>query len=1264
MKKISFFVLFISVFVPFLAKAAAPTNGLVGHWRLDSGSGSSVLDSSGSSNNGNLLNSASWNQGKLNGGVNLDGTDDYLDMGDLPVYESSNFTISVWVKRNGAQADWVRIFNKGNAGGAPWGSYKLEFNNTSDTILNLHLGFTDGSAALVQSKTPLADGVWTNYTATYDGNTLKLYVNGSQEGNLNVAGKSLLYDAVPLTFGGYNGFGYFKGSMDEIRYYNRALSTQEVADLYISENTVSPSIEVYPGPSRDQYKSSLYTVEINDGVNWVPAYVYGYADKSVGHWHIGQNPSVNFLTFGTSGQVNVRISKIGGSITSAQVSPKSKNIPTQISNGQAIVTLNQNNKTWITINGDDANPLFIFADAPKPQVPAGATYFGPGVHTLAPNTNNHYYPNNNEVIYLDGGAWVKGNIDSRGKTGIQIMGPGVLSGEIWDPAVIQKIGWDSGFRDYFMIIASDYGLVGDTTIKGITIIDSPVYNIYNAKSVYSTKVLSPWYFQTDAYNAVDVDNVFAFNGDTTFNAYMGYWNPLTSRYDINTKVTNSFGGTANNAVILGGFYGNTPNVSFSTLVDNLDIKTYNDNSFVQYGSPHEPSVFQVWVDNNDSTYGYKNQTYQNIRIEGNVNAPLMQLMNRVYPASWGGNTYSAKGNSYNIKFKNISLEGQQLDGNIGKKSEIKGLDANNGFHDILLENVSIGGTVINQSNISNYIEVNPYVWGLSFSPVPTVTILANPTNINSGAGSTITWFSNNSTSCTASGAWSGAKSTSGTQVVNPVSSSTYILTCGDGVKTASSSVQINVINSQNSAIGFWQLDEGSGTNTYDSSGNTYTGALINGPVWAVGKKGGALSFDGVDDQVKISSATSLSGLSDMTLSAWINPRSFGGNGTGQGRILGKSDNASTARFALMLGTDGTSIQFNSGFDSVGGSWKTPTGSVPLNSWSHIALVYTHDLASTPTIYINGVAQAVSLIGAPSGNAVPDDSSFYIGSRGINNARVFDGLIDQVRIYNRKLASSEVTTIYNSENSGSSDITPPNISITSPLVGSTVSGNSVPLSANVTDNVGVVGVRFILGTTTNWSEDTTSPYGMIWNSTTVNNGSYTLTVTARDLSGNFSTSTVLFNVNNSAKEKFAIGNKVKTTARVNVRFTANGKSIGTQKANAQGTVTSGPTTAGGIKWWKVNFNSGTDGWVAENYLALVSIATAPIQSSLSVGSTGEEVATLQSLLKKLGYYTNGITGYFGQLTQGAVKEFQTANSIEAVGIVGPKTRAALDSLNQN
>ena len=481
-----------------------------------------------------------------------------------------------------------------------------------------------------------------------------------------------------------------------------ALALSAVA--FFAAAVCAASVEIYPGPGIDTYKSNLYTVEVFNGSNWIPAYVYAFARLAVCHWHPGTNPSVNFLTFGTTGQVPVRVTKTGGSITSIDVSPHSKNIPVQLIGGQAVLTLNQWNKVWITINGDDANPLFIFADPPKPAVPPGAKYVGPGILTITQNSG-HYQPTSGEIIYLDGGAFVRGTIDVTGTRNVQIMGPGVLSGDQWKSEDILPFPYD--LQVQFSMIKGDF--TGNAaTVSGITILDGPGNGIWGAaNSVSNVKMLSPWFYGTDAFPAVShIDNTFCFAGDEVFMpAYAGFQGD-------NMTITSCFAGTSNNTVFAGGWWGFESIRGYSALVDDVDIKTYNNDDWVP-SSPLLASAFQIWLDNNNPSYGYANQTYQNIRIEGSVPGPLLSLKNTVYPFG-GPNVFDPPlGNAYNIVFKNIALEGTQK-----YRSQILGWDANNGFHNIVLDNFRFNGVAVNQTNLGQYFDINSYVSGLTFTPTP------------------------------------------------------------------------------------------------------------------------------------------------------------------------------------------------------------------------------------------------------------------------------------------------------------------------------------------------------------------------------------------------------------------------------------------------------------------------------------------------------------------------------------------------------------------
>jgi hypothetical protein len=105
-----------------------------------------------------------------------------------------------------------------------------------------------------------------------------------------------------------------------------------------------------------------------------------------------------------------------------------------------------------------------------------------------------------------------------------------------------------------------------------------------------------------------------------------------------------------------------------------------------------------------------------------------------------------------------------------------------------------------------------------------------------------------------------------------------------------------------------------------------------------------------------------------------------------------------------------------------------------------------------------------------------------------------------------------------------DTTAPTVSVTSPSAGATVSGSSVALSANASDaGSGVAGVQFKVDGTNVGAEDTTSPYSVTWNSTSVSDGGHTVTAVARDVAGNTTTSSsVSVTVNNAAPGSITMG----------------------------------------------------------------------------------------------------------------------------------------------
>jgi prepilin-type N-terminal cleavage/methylation domain-containing protein len=200
-----------------------------------------------------------------------------------------------------------------------------------------------------------------------------------------------------------------------------------------------------------------------------------------------------------------------------------------------------------------------------------------------------------------------------------------------------------------------------------------------------------------------------------------------------------------------------------------------------------------------------------------------------------------------------------------------------------------------------------------------------------------------------------------------------------------------------SLVGYWPFDEGTGTIAKDYSGNGNNGTLINGPTWTTGKIGGALSFDGVDDQLYKQDPNGLfANNAPQSIVAWVNHT----RGNVVESILGLTNPSLGS--AIQLGTKGNNVF--SVWKWGGGVLISDPNPLSLNAWTHWA--YTYD-GATHRLYRNGIL--VSSSTAAPQSAAP--SLLIVSGYNINSAEKFLGSIDEVRLYNRALSDAEIKALY-------------------------------------------------------------------------------------------------------------------------------------------------------------------------------------------------------------------------------------------------------------
>jgi hypothetical protein len=217
----------------------------VAAYSFNEGSGTTVADASGNGNNGTLSGTAWSAAGKYGNALSFSGTSARVTIADAPSLRLTNaMTLEAWVKPSTVTAAWRDVIYKGND------NYYLE-GTTGNSGRPAVGGTFNGADANLYGTAALSVNIWTHLAGSYDGTTLRLYVNGVQVSTVNQAGL-LQTSNNPLQIGGDSIFGQtFQGLIDEVRVYNRVLTASEIqTDMNTpvggGVNSVSPAAQNPP----------------------------------------------------------------------------------------------------------------------------------------------------------------------------------------------------------------------------------------------------------------------------------------------------------------------------------------------------------------------------------------------------------------------------------------------------------------------------------------------------------------------------------------------------------------------------------------------------------------------------------------------------------------------------------------------------------------------------------------------------------------------------------------------------------------------------------------------------------------------------------------------------------------------------------------------------------------------------------------------------------------------------------------------------------
>jgi uncharacterized repeat protein (TIGR03803 family) len=206
-------------------------------------------------------------------------------------------------------------------------------------------------------------------------------------------------------------------------------------------------------------------------------------------------------------------------------------------------------------------------------------------------------------------------------------------------------------------------------------------------------------------------------------------------------------------------------------------------------------------------------------------------------------------------------------------------------------------------------------------------------------------------------------------------------------------------------VSWWRAE----SNALDSVGMN-NGALVNNATYAPGEVGTAFSFGGTNDYVSVPSAPALNPTNAITIEAWVYANGTPAVASG---IAGNWDDLTGNNRTYLFWLYGGRLGFYISHDGTGYTSVADSTPLPTNSWVHVAATYD---GTNMVIYRNGVQVGLTVY---PGIIATNSRPFFIGRTdgGGVSSEYWNGLIDELSLYNRALSSNEIAAIYSAGSAG-------------------------------------------------------------------------------------------------------------------------------------------------------------------------------------------------------------------------------------------------------
>jgi hypothetical protein len=1107
-------------------------NNLVAAFGFNENTGTIANDNSGNNNTATLANGPTWSaSGKYGAAILFDGTNDLVNINDANSLDLTNgMTIEAWINPNNLTG-YKTVICKEN--GSTNLSYALSANNSTSGTSNqrpdtrIRIGTTTSTAT---GTTKLVLNTWTHIASTYDGAVLRFYVNGTQVSTANVTG-NMVTTTNMLRIGGSTALGtqYFAGLIDEVRIYNKALTQAQIqADMNtpVAPDVTNPVVNI-TAPATGNVSGTLnITANASDNIA-VVGVQFKLNGANLGTEDIAAPYSV---PWNTSTVLNGPYTLTAVARDAAGNSTTSVGVAVTVNNDTELPTVNLTAPAAGTIAGTVA----VTADAADNVGVTGVQFLLNGANLGSEDLTSPYSLNWNTTNTADGNYTLTARVrDAAGNTQTS-------------SAVIVNI-LNHPPDNEFPLVSITAPAAGE--VSGTINISAGASDNVGVTSVeFFLDGISIGIDATAPYSvSLNTENVTNNNYTLTAKALDGAGNSTTSAgvaITVNNlpdaesptvEITQPAGGTIAGTVnLVAAANDNVGVAGVQFLLDDVNLGSE------KLTSPYTFSWNTVGLSNGNHTIvavardaaGNSTTSATTLYVVANdIQAPSVNITSPIGGTASGTMNVDATAND------NVGVAGVQflLNG------------APLGSEDITAP-YSVSWNTLTSPNGTYTITARARdAAGNSATSSPITVTVSNSTNLltalhfNEGSGTNVTDVSGKSHngSLINNPTWTGGKFG---QAVNFNGTTNYISIADHADFTLdpaqnytwSAWVKNNNFN-QWSTVWSQTID---GYNFFYFYAHTTTdpdgGPVTNGVsvYWWINGGGAklgvhssnnvltagqwshiAVTYNASQPQnnrftiyvngVDVTVRTDVSSVGTITT---INPTSvrIGSNQPFGEYINGALDEMRYYNRLLSpaeiqsdmntpIGNDNTAPAVNISSPS-NGSTVTGTISVTANASDNIGVAGVQFLLDGANL---GVEDLVAPYSVSWNTTVPGNGNHTL------TARVRDAA------GNSTTSQGVIVTVNN-------DTQLPTVNLTEPAPGTVA--NTINVSAAASDNISVAGVQFLLNGANLGAEDLSAPYTIQWNTTTLNDGNYTLTARARDAAGNTQTSSgVIVNVLNHAPD---------------------------------------------------------------------------------------------------------------------------------------------------